>query len=512
MVSLNVTPFFNMALPLNINELITGHTVESERIEFKAGWNPEDVLHTICAFANDFSNQGGGYIIIGIAENEGKPILPPKGLMHNQANKIQSELLNLCKQKIKPEYTPIVEPVTFQEKLILIIWCPGGQERPYEAPENLAKGAARYYYIRKFSNTVKPNKTEKEELLRFAAIPYDDRINHKFELKDLSPGLIRSFLQEIKSKLFDEFDKIAFIDLCRQMNLIDGPAEYIKPKNFALMFFNDKPEKIFPNAQIEVINFQTPTADKDFTEIIFNGPLHNQLKEALKYLRFQVIKEKVDKVSYQAEAIRYFNYPYEALEEILANAVYHRNYEINEPIEIRIHPDRIMVLSFPGPDNYIKMEDMQAGKVVIRRYRNRQIGNILKELKLTEGKCTGIPTILKSMYNNNSPKPLFETDDERQSLLVTIPIHKSFLPSSKKNSPTITSTLIILSACLIPKTRAEIFKLLGISNQSKNFKTHLSPMLSLGILQLTIPDKPNSKFQKYITTEEGKRLLEMQPK
>ena len=69
-----------MPLPININDLINGTTVEWERIEFKEGWNDLNILHTICAFANAFSNLGGGYVIIGIAEKDGKPILPPKGL------------------------------------------------------------------------------------------------------------------------------------------------------------------------------------------------------------------------------------------------------------------------------------------------------------------------------------------------------------------------------------------------------------------------------------------------
>ncbi|GAB3014009.1 hypothetical protein GCM10027051_16650 [Niabella terrae] len=162
-----------------------------------------DILHTICAFANDFSNLGGGYVIIGIAEKEGKPLLPPKGLLPEQADKMQKELLNLCKQRLKPDYTPIVEPVTFQNKLILIIWCPGGQERPYEAPESFRKDVpvAKYYYIRKFSNTVKPKKTEKEELLRFAAVPYDDRVNYKYGINDLSQGLVRSFFTGNKKQV-----------------------------------------------------------------------------------------------------------------------------------------------------------------------------------------------------------------------------------------------------------------------------------------------------------------------
>jgi len=65
-------------LPININDLINARTVEWERLEFKEGWNPEDVLHTMCAFANDFHNLGGGYIILGIKEKNGRPVLPPQ--------------------------------------------------------------------------------------------------------------------------------------------------------------------------------------------------------------------------------------------------------------------------------------------------------------------------------------------------------------------------------------------------------------------------------------------------
>lgn len=66
-------------LPINLEDLLRQRTVEGERIEYKAGWNPEAVLHTACAFANDFHNLGGGYIIIGVEEKEGRPVLPPKG-------------------------------------------------------------------------------------------------------------------------------------------------------------------------------------------------------------------------------------------------------------------------------------------------------------------------------------------------------------------------------------------------------------------------------------------------
>ena len=52
-----------MALPINIEDLIKGNTVEWERIELKSGWTPETIIHTMCAFANYLHNWGGGYII-----------------------------------------------------------------------------------------------------------------------------------------------------------------------------------------------------------------------------------------------------------------------------------------------------------------------------------------------------------------------------------------------------------------------------------------------------------------
>ena len=61
---------------VNISEILKGRTVEWDRIEYKSGWNPAEVIKTICAFANDLNNWGGGYIFIGIEEKDGIPQLP----------------------------------------------------------------------------------------------------------------------------------------------------------------------------------------------------------------------------------------------------------------------------------------------------------------------------------------------------------------------------------------------------------------------------------------------------
>lgn len=55
-----------MAIPTNIKTLLSGEVVEWARIEFKETWNAEASLKSVCAFANDLDNWGGGYIVIGV--------------------------------------------------------------------------------------------------------------------------------------------------------------------------------------------------------------------------------------------------------------------------------------------------------------------------------------------------------------------------------------------------------------------------------------------------------------
>jgi len=174
-----------MALPINIEELLSGRVVETERLEFKEGWNPQTVLHTMCAFANDVNNWGGGYIVIGLEEKKVGLAFSPKGLSPSEIKKIQKGLLGLS-HKIRPEYFPIVDVTNIKGKNIVIIWVPGGTHRPYKAAETLGKGARYSYYIRRNDTTRRATATDERSLIKLANdIPFDDRVNHKTTLKDL---------------------------------------------------------------------------------------------------------------------------------------------------------------------------------------------------------------------------------------------------------------------------------------------------------------------------------------
>ncbi len=318
-----------------------------------------------------------------------------------------------------------------------MIWCPGGESRPYKAKLTPTKGCKDYvYYIRRNSTTVKAKPEEEQELLGLAAsIPFDDRINHHARLIDLSPKLITDFLYAINSDLAPEVAGQPMEALAKQMQIARGPQEHLWPLNVGLLFFNEEPANFFPQTQIDVVWMPDGSGGSTFTEKTFSGPISQILIESLDYIKRNHLVQAVVKHSDRPEATRYYNYPFIALEEAVVNAVYHRSYELREPIEIRITPDEISILSFPGPDRSIALERLQEGKAVARRYRNRRIGEFLKELDLCEGRATGIPIMIKEMLANGSPRPVFDTDDDRTFFLVTLPVHPQWInPQNPKPS------------------------------------------------------------------------------
>ena len=103
-----------MAIPTNIKTLLSGNVVEWARIEFKETWDPEASLKTVCAFANDLDNWGGGYIVVGAEEENGRPVYPLKGVPVEKIDAYQKNILEKSKF-IRPAYSPIVEVVDYED-------------------------------------------------------------------------------------------------------------------------------------------------------------------------------------------------------------------------------------------------------------------------------------------------------------------------------------------------------------------------------------------------------------
>ncbi len=508
-----------MPLPINIADLINRRVVENARVEYKGDWNPEPILHSICAFANDIDNWGGGYIIIGIDEEDGMPKFPVRGLEKSSIDRINKELLQKC-NLIEPRYIPIVEQTTFDDKELIVLWVPGGPDRPYKCPvafpTEKAKKAEKAYYIRKMSNSIRANTLEEKELILLANNqPFDDRANIMARVEDMKSSLISEFLHTVGSDLYSASLRRPVEEVAASMRLIGGPSEKRSPLNVGLMFFNERPEIFFPYARIEVVDKPDPTGI-GMTEKVFTGPLDRQLRDALSYIQNYIIKEKVTKISGQAEAVRIYNYPYDAVEETLSNAIYHKSYQIGEPITVTVTPDRMEITSLPGPDRTISDEDIQNRRMISRRYRNRRIGDFLKELKLVEGRNTGIPTILRAMNANGSQPPIFETDAARTYLTVILPVHETFLHPEKREikkltQPKTRKSIEEIKLLILETLRrignlptSELAAAMGYTKVTTAVSKAIKELMVEGKIVYSNPEHPRSRNQKICLVENNK--------
>ena len=458
-------------------------------------------------------------------------------------------------------------------KTILAIWVPAGVNRPYSVMESVvAKKSVPKFYVRSKSSTIEAKGEILDEVRDLAnRIPFDERGNATATIDDISGVLVYEHLKKVGSKLADDFTSKPLTDILDGMDLLTGPTENRQIKNCAIMMFCEHPEKFFPVTQVDIVLFPEGCIDNpdlmiEVPKIV--GPIPQIINDTLSYLRTNVIKQKIIKPADTEKSDKIFNYPYQALEEAVVNALYHRDYQEREPVEITIEPTHIDILSYAGPDRSISAEAIKAArKLKARRYRNRRLGDFLKELDLTEGRATGIPTIQKALRNNGSMAATIDTDDDRTYFLITIPCRKGFegkipdvsigkqhildgelgprlgqisvqvedlvnqsiinnktelgqilgqmfvqvwVKSRSKNNvqELISSTIDLL--CLLKENDLSangLSESLSFDSTKELKRKIILPLIELGYVTMTYPEKPTSAKQTYRLTEKGKTLF-----
>ncbi|MCD7921356.1 MAG: putative DNA binding domain-containing protein [Clostridiales bacterium] len=226
-------------IPLKIEILLQGRVVEQNRVEYKSGWNPNDCIHTICAYANDYNNMNGGYLVIGVSEKDGLPVLPPVGVPVEMLDSVQQEIFQYCNQ-IQPRYIPKIEVINYQESgiYLLYLWCCAGDSGPYQAPADVyaEKGKRTdrrtQYWIRPASLTAAAKQDEIAELFdKFNSVPYDDRVNRKASIKDIRRGFVEDFLRDSNSTLADDINKSSLEELLFSLEVAnETDAEPVSPR------------------------------------------------------------------------------------------------------------------------------------------------------------------------------------------------------------------------------------------------------------------------------------------
>lgn len=275
--------------------------------------------------------------------------------------------------------------------------------------------------------------------------------------------------------------------------------EHDCPTNAAIILFGNDPQYFLHGCYVQYVHF----AGKDRGSEIVNerqikGCLCKMLPQLESFVRDAVVTARPVSISMLREKTL-LNYPDLALRELLMNACMHRDYQSNMPIRLYQYEDRIEILNAGGlygearPENFPTVND----------YRNPIVAEAMRGLKYVNMFNRGIQRVKNLLKENGNPEPIF-TVDKITAFEVTVrpSLSLNLVTSEEKVTKSVTKLTEtvndIIAFCSTPRSMTEIMEHIGLKHRYNVKHRYIDPLIDSGVLMMTIPDKPNSRNQKYI--------------
>jgi ATP-dependent DNA helicase RecG len=401
---------------------------ESDQIEWKENVaDTDDVAETLSAFANDWSNLGGGYVVCGAREEKdehGFPRVVIVGLSATRLKEVEGRVLTACRDRVSPSIAPLVQelPTSSPDRRVLVFIMPATRSAHlFRRPE----GAGRYYVRISRQTREARNGILRELLVRKGALEeWDRRTCVTATVSDLDLLALRDALQRmgvfypdrgIDEYLSDSQSLSPFVPpLCAREPLTGA----LRPRNFAMLLFGRNVQAHIPGAySLFSVYPGTDRSEPHAERNELPGTLIDQARRLVELLDVQsyVAFDKTNRSVPNA-----VKYPPQALHEAMINALAHRDYEIVEPTRITVFSDRIEVLSPGSVPTGVSVEELRQGHAPAK-WRNQSLAWFLNRLQLAQAEGQGIPTILRSMREEGCPPPQFQVNETR--VVCVLPAH-----------------------------------------------------------------------------------------
>ncbi len=226
------------------------------------------------------------------------------------------------------------------------------------------------------------------------------------------------------------------------------------------------------------------------------GTIPEMLEKALDFVRNNM--RQTTRISPRTgKRINEPQYPMEAVREAILNALVHRDYSIHtetRPIQLDMYEDRLEIINPGGLYGRLTVEQLGHTQPDTR---NPVLVTALETLGKTENRYSGIPTIRLTMAEHSLPAPVFKnTTNEFKVILYHTPLVTT---NTRLTASSIEQKLI--NFCRAPRSRAEIIDHLNIESGHYALRRYLDPLVQSGVIRMTIPEKPRSRNQRFITTD-----------
>lgn len=463
---------------------------EDSRLQFKRTVTHIDALATELVA---FSNSGGG-LLLGV--NDDGSIA---GLDAAEARGLNQVLSNTASQHLRPPIGPLTENVLTGQGLVIVAQVPNGLSKPYFDHQGRI-------WVKQGAD--KRQETAREELQRM------------FQ----SVGLVHADLVPVADTTSADIDEAAFRQYLEKHYDTDGPHAHLpldavlhnlglgdglELKLAGLMLFGHNVSRWRPSFSIKAVAFPgTSIADTRYLDSQdISGTLVTQYTEALAFMKRNLHRVQGDQ-GFNSPGM--LEIPEIVLQELLVNALVHRDYFTSAPIRILIFNDRLEILSPGGLPDSLSLDDIRLGKT---NRRNPTLAEHAFRLLPYRGLGSGIPRALKEW-------PQIELISEGRGNQFSAVVKRP-RPQWQENggqgkgrvndefTPQVTPQAVqLLKVMTGEHLRRELQILLGLADREHFRKTNLLPALAERLVEQTLPDKPNSRLQKYRLSVAGQRLLQ----
>ncbi|MDA3884068.1 MAG: DUF4062 domain-containing protein [Candidatus Delongbacteria bacterium] len=377
---------------------------------------------------------------------------------------------------------------------------------------------------------------EENEYIRIG--PFDSTLHLKADIEDIDLVKVSEFVKIAKQERgFPLSPESDFKNILTHLNLIQN----IRVTNAAILLFGKQPQKYFLNSEIKCAHFHGYEIEKPIPSYqVYKGDMFRVIDQALDFI--------LSKISFwvgtREESVRVptkYELPRGAVREAIVNAVVHRDYTSNASVQVMLFKDRLEIWNPGRLPHGLTVADLKKPHTSIPH--NMLLAEPMYQTRYIERMGTGTGDIIRLCKEFGLKEPEFKNEQTFKTVIWrkeghkgasvdVIPVHgnvgvgnklveklgRSWEEVGKKaqvraqvraqvNDVVIDRIIDTLIYCDSPRSRAEILLNIGLSDRYHNFKANILPALTEGLIEYTIPDKPQSRLQKYILSEKGKDLL-----
>ena len=461
---------------------------ECKTLEFKRdASSPRPILKALIAFANS----AGGRLVIGVADD--KQIVGVENPLDEE-----ERLCNLIADSISPRLVPNIELVTLDDKTLMVVEVFLSNSRPHWLN---TEGAQEGVYVRLGSSNRKADHALIAELRRSVeGVVFDEMAMPDLLVDDLD---LKAAQQAFGDRR--HLDEQALLTL----KLLTHHQGKLVPTKGGILLFGKQRTFHFSDAWIQCGRFFGTKKIDIFDHIEIDEPLPKAVDEVMLFMKKHAFRG-ADLSEVRRKDV--WSIPLGILREVIINAIVHSDYsQRGAPIRVVFLDDRIEVESMgillPG----LTIEEMKQGT---SRIRNHVIARLFRELDLVEQWGTGVRRIFEEARELKLPEPKIEEVGMR--LRFTVYLSKPHQISSTRSGvqseedaksrleSRLESKLAVRIFALLSEKemrKSELAEKLGHKSISGELNKQIKRLLDMGYIERTIPDKPNSRLQKYRITK-----------